>query len=228
MATESLKSKHGVVLRSVSGALAVADRPLPLVNLGGHRRAIIQIIQEATLATPDADDVVSFFFDTAYGEGLFATSGELLDGAIDTAQTNVTVDNAATFVVGDVIQVGIEVMVVTVTDGAAPGVITVLRGQRGTTGTAAANNAVVNLLDVDWVNVALVRYAIGDDGTAPVAVITIGSQWDATALLNDIQADLGAEGARALPLGDRLRMRTTVAGATAPTYNYSTRASFSN
>ncbi len=228
MPTEGLKARHGVNLRAVSGTLDAADRPLPLVNLGGFRRAVIHIIQEAVLATPDGDDVVNFFIDTAYGETVFAASGELLASALDVAQTNVPIDDASTFVVGDVIFVGNEEMLVTATDGAAPGVLTVRRGQNGTGAITHLDNAVVSLLDVNWVNIALVLYPTADDGTAPEAVITIGSQWDATAPLNDIQADLAAEGVRALPLGDRLRLRTTVAGAPSTTYNYSARVSLSN
>ncbi len=228
MSDAALKARHGVNLRATSGALTAADRPLPLVRLGGYRRAIIHIIQEAVLATPDGDDVVNFFIDTAYGEGVFAVSGELLAAALDAVQTNVPIDDASVFVVGDVISVGDERMLVTATDGAAPGVLTVRRRQDGTGPVEHLDNAVVNLLDVNWVNVALASYAVGDTGVAPVAVITIDGQGSATALLNDIQADLAAEGVRALPLGDRLRLRTTVAGATAPTYNYSARASFNN
>ena len=229
MAEEGLKARHGVTMRATSGALTAADRPLPLTGLRGFRRATIHLIQEAVLVTPDGDDVVNFFVDTAYGdEGLFAASGELLDGAIDTHDTAVTVDDTTTFVVGDEIQIDDEFMLVTATDGAAPGDLTVLRAQRQSARAAHLNNAPVNLLNVDWVNVALISYVQADDGNAPEAVITIGSQWAATALLNDIEGDLGAEGVRALPLGDRLRIRTTVAGATAPTYSYSAHAAFSN
>lgn len=228
MPTEGLKARHGVALRAISGALTAIDRPLPLVNLGGFRRATIHIVQEAVLTLPDGDDEVNFFIDTAYGQGAFAASGELLTADIDDTQTTVGVDDTTTFVVGDVIQVGTEIMLVTATDGAVPGNLTADRAQRGSARAAHLNNAVVNLLDVNWVNVALVAYPTADDGTAPVAVITIAGQWDATALLNDIQADLGAEGVRALPLGDRLRLRVAVAGATAPGYNYSARVSLSN
>lgn len=228
MATEALKAKHGVLVRALSGALTAADRPLPITNLGGHRRAVIHIIQEAELITPDGDDEVNFFLDTAYGEGVFAASGELLTADIDDTQQAVGVDDASTFVVGDVVQVDNERMLVTATDGLTPGTITVNRGHDGDGRVLHLNNAAVNLLDVDWVNIALVAYAQADNGAAPVAVITVASVGGNTALLNDIQADLGAEGVRALPLGDRLRLRVEVAGATAPTYNYSARATFTN
>ncbi len=77
-----------------------------------------------------------------------------------------------------------------------------------------------------WVNAAFISYVNADDASAPEAVIVIGSEHGANLLTNDLQADLGAEGVRAnVPLGDRLRVRTTVAGATAPTYRYEVLAS---
>ncbi len=228
MPTEGFKARHGVTLRAISGALAVVDRPLPLVNLGGHRRAVVHIMQEAALTTPDGDDRVRFHLETAYGEGLMAASGELLTAAIDDTQTNVGVDDASTFVVGDVIQIGDEVMLVTATDGAAPGVITASRGQRGTGGAAHLNNAVVNLLDVDWIEVAQITYDNTDNATSPVAVVVIGSSAITPIILDDLNVALADNTILAAPLGDRLRLRTSVAGATAPTYNYSARAALQN
>lgn len=222
------KSRHGVVLRAASGNLTAADRPLPFDDLQGYRRAVIHIIQEAVLATPDADDEVRFYLDTAYGERAFAASGELLDGDIDAVQTAVTVDDASTFVVGDVIKIDNEFMLVTATDGAAPGVLTVRRGQRSGGFAAHDNNAVVNLLDVDWVAVACVMYDDSDDGTAPQAVISVGNPALTQGIVDDLDAEVADNTIRALPLGDRLRLRTTVAGATAPTYNYSARVSLQN
>lgn len=78
-----------------------------------------------------------------------------------------------------------------------------------------------------FVNIALVSYAQADNGTAPGAVIVIGSEHGINLLTNDLQADLSVEGVRAnVPLGDRVRIRVTVAGATAPTYRYEVLASF--
>lgn len=228
MSDAALKSRHGVILRAASGDLTAVDRPLPLTDLQGYRRAVVHIIQEANLATPDVDDEVKFYLDTAYGEGAFAASGELLDGGIDPTQTAVTVDDASTFVVGDVLQVDNEFMLVTATDGAAPGVLTVRRGQRGSVGASHDDDSVVRLLDVGWVAVANVTYATADNGTAPQAVVSVGNPALTPVIVDDLDGEVADDTIRALPLGDRLRLRTTVAGATAPTYNYSARVSLQN
>ena len=228
MGTEGLKARHGVTLRATSGAIAVLDRPLPLVNLSGHRRAIVHIKHEAVLATPDGDDHVRFHIETAYGGGLFAATAELLTADIDDTQTIVGVDDTTTFVVGDEILVDTEYMLVEVTDGAAPGNLTVERGYRASARVAHLNNAVVSLLDVDWVEVAQVTYDNTDNGTAPECVIVIGNPALTPVILDDLDAALADNTILAAPLGDRLRLRTTIAGATAPTYNYSARAAFQN
>lgn len=228
MATEALKAKHGVILRATSGGLTAIDRPLPLFNLGGFRRAIVHIVQEANLATPDADDRVRFHLETAYGAGSFAAPGELLTADIDDTQNNVGVDDAGTFVVGDVVRVDSERMLVTATDLGAPGVITVDRGHGGDARAAHLDNAAVDLLDVNWVEVAQVTYDDGDDGTAPHCVIVIGSTDISPIILDDLDAVLADNTILAAPLGDRLRIRTTVAGADAPTYNYAARATLQN
>ncbi len=228
MPLQTLRAIHGVVLRATSGALTVVDRPLPLFGLEGHRRAIVHIMQEANLITADADDRVRFHIETAYGNGGFAASGELLDGAIDDTITVVTVDDTTTFVVGDVIRVDQEWMLVTASDGVAPGVLTVRRGFENGLRQAHANNAVVDLQDVDWIEVAQITYDTADTGTAPQAVVVIGGESAGPQIADDLDADLADNTILGLPLGDRLRLRTTIAGATAPTYNYSARAAFQN
>ncbi len=226
--SDALFKSQRVQLRETSGALTVADRPLPLVDLGGFRRAIVHIVQEANILTPDVDDHVFFHIDTAYGEGGYVATAELLDGAIDDTQTAVTVDDTTVFVVGARVRVDAEEMLVTASDGAAPGVITVIRKQRGTARAAHANNAVVDLLNVDWVNVANVTYDDGDTATAPQAVVTIGNPALTPVIVDGVQVDAAEDTIRALPLGDRLRIRVSVAGATAPTYNYSARVQLQN
>ncbi len=228
--TDGLKATHGVIMRGVSGALSVADRPLPLFGLERHRRAIVHIMQEAALTTPDGDDEVKFHLETAYGAGPFAASGELIDEAVDInkEQTAFTVDDTTTFVVGDVIRVEQEWMLVTAVDGSAPGVITVQRGYEGTAPAAHDNNTAVHLQDVDWVEVAQITYAVADNASTPHAVVVIGNTAIAPIILDDLDVALGDNTILAAPLGDRLRIRTTIAGATAPAYNYSVRASFQN
>ncbi len=226
--SDALFKSRRVQLRETSGALTAADRPLPLVDLGGFRRAIVHIVQEAVLATPDVDDHVFFHIDTAYGEGGYVVTAELLAAAVDDTQTAVTVDDAGEFVVGDRVRVDDEEMLVTATDGLAPGDITVIRGQKNTARAAHANNAIISLLNVDWVNVADVTYDDGDDAAAPQAVVTIGSPALVPAIVDDVEANAAEDTIRAIPLGDRLRIRVSVAGATAPTYNYSARVQLQN
>lgn len=226
MSTEALKARHGVVLRADPGVLlTAADRPLPLIDLGGHRRAIIHIMQEANLVCAGGEEV-RFILETAYGEGPFADSGELLTADIDTHQRTIGVDDTTTFVPGDVIEVDIEKMLVTASDGAAPGDLTVVRAYRSSARATHLNNAVVNLLDVDWVQVAVVMYDNADNGSAPPAVIVIGSTDIAPIIVDDLDVALADNTILALPLGDRLRLRTTIVNT--PSYRYSARASFQN
>ncbi len=227
---DGFQARHGIALRATSGAISVIDRPMPLVGLAAHRRAVIHIIQEAALATPDGDDKVRFHIETAYGARDFAASGELLDEAADIneGQTSFTVDDTTTFVPGDVIRLDAEHMLVIAVDGSAPGVVTVQRGHEHTLKEAHDNNVAIHLLDVNWIEVAQVTYATADDGTSPHCVVVIGGEGSGPQIVDDLDAALADDTVLALPLGDRIRLRTTVAGATAPTYNYSARASFQN
>ena len=81
---------------------------------------------------------------------------------------------------------------------------------------------------VDWIEVAQITYDNTDNGTAPEAVVVIGGGSAGPQIADDLDAALADNTIIGLPLGDRLRLRTTVAGATAPTYNYSVRAAFQN
>ncbi|KKK59121.1 hypothetical protein LCGC14_3037560 [marine sediment metagenome] len=225
--TDGLKATHGVIMREVSGVLAIADRPLPLFGLERHRRAIIHIMQEANLAL-GAGDEVRFLLETAYGAGPFVASGELLDEAADIndSQSSFTVDDTTTFVVGDVIRLDVERMLVTALDGAGPGVLTVERAFGGDAPAAHVNNVAIFLQDVDWVTVSNIMYDNTDNGTAPEAVVVIGSTSITPVIADDLDAALADNTILALPLGDRLRLRTTIANT--PSYRYSARASFQN
>ncbi len=227
MPTQTFRARHGVPLRADSGDLTAADRPLPLTGLEGHRRAIVHITHEANMAMNGADEV-RYIVETAYGEGGFAASGELLDEALDIVaeQTTFTVDDTTTFVVGDVIRMDQERMLVTATDGAAPGVLTVVRGFGNDPRAAHLNNAPIDLLDVDWITVAIVLYEVADNGTAPEAVVVIGSTDTAPAIFDDLNEALADNSILAVPLGDRLRLRTTIVDS--PTYRYSARVSLQN
>ena len=152
MSQEGRKAEHGVIIRADSGALIVGETVTPGFDLTGHRKAVIHIRQLANLVTPDVDDHVRFFIDTAYGDPV------------------------------------------------------------------GGNNP-------RWVAVANVTYDDGDDGNAPEAVSTIGEQ-NVNNSEDDLEVEIADDANRNLPLGDRIRIRTTVAGATAPTYRYEAFASF--
>ncbi len=227
---DGFQARHGVVLRAPSGAITVVDRPMPIIGLEHHRRAVIHIIQEAALATGDADDHVRFHIETAYGAVDGGLSGELLDEAADIndTQQSFTVDDTTTFVPGDVIRLDTEWMLVTAVDGAAPGVITVERGYENTPRAAHDNNVAIYLLNVNWIEVAQVTYDTTDDGTSPHCVVVVGGEGTGPQIVDDLDVVLADDTVLSLPLGDRLRLRTTIEGASPPTYNYSARVSFQN
>lgn len=236
MPTQTLKARHGIQLRVTSGALVVADRPLPLFDLDGHRRAIVRIFQEAILATPDADDRVRFLLETAYGAGDFADSTANTvgvwggDGVDHEQENNLETTDGTQFVVGDIIRVDQEKMLV-VGVGAAFGGADFIRVRRGHKGDPVQTHAAATdifLQDVDWITVANITYALADDGTAPNALVVVGSTDISPVILDDLDEALGDNVILAAPLGDRLRLRVTVAGATAPTYNYSARVTLQN
>lgn len=240
MPTEGLKARHGIVLRAPSGALAVADRPLPLFDLEGHRRAIVHIMHEANLATPDADDRVRFHLETAYGAGAFVDStanlndNPLAGGQVSNIFPNqldvVHTSDGTQFVVGDVIRVDNERMLVTEInpDGLGADFVRVRRGWDGD--SVAQHVLATNIFrqDVDWIEIAQITYTDADDGTAPEALVVLGSTDVSPIILDDVDEALADNTILAAPLGDRLRLRVSIAGATAPAYNYSARASLQN
>ena len=231
MAERAHKSKYGVVLRATSGALTAADSPLPIFDLEGHRRAIVHIMQEAGLTTPDADDRVRFLLETAYGAGNFVDTAEdvavaaVLAGVPSESVDTINATAVGPIVVGDIIRIDREWMLVT---GIAALVLTVRRGHRGTPVEAHALAADIFRQDVDWVTVANITYDNTDNGLSRQAVVVIGEEGTTPIIVDNVETALADNTVLALPLGDRLRLRTTVAGATAPTYNYSARAAFYN
>ncbi len=227
---DGFQARHGVVLRAAAGPISIVDRPMPLIGLEHHRRAVIHIVQEAALVTPDGDDYLRFHIETAYGAVDGGLSGELLDEAADIndTQNSFTVDDTTTFVPGDVIRLDTEWMLVTAVDGAAPGVLTVERGYENTPRAAHDNNVAIYLLDVNWIEVAQVTYDTTDNGTSPHCVVVIGGEGAGPQIVDDLDVALADDTVLALPLGDRIRLRTSLAGASFPTYDYSARASFQN
>ena len=239
MPTQTLKAIHGVVLRATSGALLAVDRPLPLFDLEGHRRAIIHITQEANLLTADADDRVRFLVETAYGAGDFVDStantvavwGGGLGSAIEPeGENDLETTDGTQFVVGDIIRVDQEWMLVVEINpgGLGANFLRLRRGHRGSPVQQHAAATDIFLQDVDWITVVNITYDNTDNATAPQAVVVIGNTATSPIILNDLDEALADNTILAAPLGDRLRLRTTVAGATAPTYNYSVRVALQN
>lgn len=217
----------GTLFRAASGALAVGE--IVPYSQGGAElekftRALVHL-HVTTITTPDGDDEIDFFIQTAWGDSGFADSGEDLDGAIDDTQRTITVDDASTFVPGDVIRIGTERMLVTARDEAAE-TLTVERGFAGDPRAAALDGADINLLQVTWEDVANVHFAVGDNGNTAEALIAIGEMAAGVAVFTHSDQALADDTNRNLPLGDRLRIVTVLTGATAPTYAYSAQASF--
>ncbi len=228
----TFNARHGIILRATSGALSVADRPLPLFDLEDHRRAIVHIMQEASLTTPNGDDRVRFLLETAYGAGDFADSTANTTGVwpnagiINESEANLETTDGTQFVVGDIIRVDQEKLLV-VGVGAAFGGANFIRVRRGHIGDPVQAHVTATdifLQDVDWITVSNITYAAADNGNTPHAVVVIGSKDTAPIILDDLDVALADNTILAAPLGDRLRLRVTVAGAAAPTYNYSVRA----
>jgi hypothetical protein len=224
----SFHNAIGVLFRAASGALAVGEF-VPFAQSGTElekfARALVHL-HVTTITTPDGDDEIDFFVQTAYGDSGFAASGELLDGDIDDTQQVITVDDASTFVPGDVIRIGTERMLVTASDNAAA--LTVERGFAGDPRAAADDDAIIELLQVTWEDVANVHFAVGDNGNTAEAFVAIGVMAAGVAVFAHSDRALADDTDRNLPLGDRLRIVTVLTGADAPTYAYSAQVSFYN
>jgi len=235
MSDALLKSARGIVLRSDSGALTAGETAVPRLGLDGYRRATVHIQNLANLATPDADDKVDFLIDTAYD----GPRQQYVDTTLNVAVA-MTADRGdktlelsggpAPVLLGDEIRVGNEQMFVEAISGTT---LTVERAIKGTALEAHAVNDDVFRNAVDWVNVAYLRYGTGQNGSAPAAVIVVGGTAIVPGGVTGVQGDITAPAdnsiaVRALPLGERLRLRTQVAGATAPTYRYEATADFDN
>jgi hypothetical protein len=224
----SIHNSIGVPFRAASGALAVGEF-VPFSQSGAELEKFVRALVHlhvTTITTPDGDDEIDFFVQTAYGDSGFADSGEDLDGAIDDTQQAIPVDDASTFVPGDVIRIGTERMLVTASDNAAPGVLTVERGFAGDPRAAAVDGADIDLLQVTWEDVANVHFAVGDNGNTAEAFIAVGEMAAGVAVFAHSDRALADDTDRNLPLGDRLRIVTVLTGADAPTYAYSAQVSF--
>lgn len=225
------KSRHELILRAPSGPLTVNDSPLPIYGLEGYRRATLAISQEAALATPDGDDRVRFLVDVNLRESRnlsdsTANTVGVIDGGLDSgladgSLTDIETTDGTQFEVGDIIRIDQERMRVTVInpDGLGANFIRVLRGFENDPVQTHATATDIFRARMEWITVANITYDNTDDATTPRAVVQIVAQ-DGNLIIDDLDEVLADNTILNLPLGNALRVRATVAGATAPTYNY--------
>ncbi len=76
-----------------------------------------------------------------------------------------------------------------------------------------------------WTDVEAIHFATADDGTTPTKAVVIGGPQSSAVARVHTSGTLADDTKLDLPLGDRIRIETKVAGATAPTYAYSATAS---
>ena len=226
MSRESLFNKIGVPLRAASGALAVGETAF-FDHWGKTLEQFVAALVHlhvTTITTPDGDDEIDFFVQTAWGDTGFADStANLLDDPLSgdlppNASDVVATSDGTVFEVGDIIRIDNERMLVT---AIATNDLTVRRGQEGDAVAEHAVNTDIYRLQVVWEDVANVHYATADNGTTAEAIITVGpAPAGVTNFAHSDQA-LADNTNRDLPLGDRLRIVVVLTGATAPTYAYS-------
>lgn len=228
------KSRHQVVIREASGALSVADNPMPIYGLEGYRRATVVISQEANLLTPDGDDRVRFLIDVnlrditivdSTANTIGAIGGGPASGLVENSVTDIETTDGTQFEVGDIVRIDQERMRVTAINpgGLGADFIRVDRGLFGDPVQAHVTATDIFRGRTEWFQVANITYDDSDDGTQPAAVVQIVAQ-DGNLIIDDLDEALADNSVLNLPLGDSLRIRVTIAGATAPTYNYEAHA----
>lgn len=62
-------SSHNVVVRAASGSLVAGETTTAIQEIGWAKTAVIRL-DVTTLTLPDADDVVDFYLQTSYNEGV--------------------------------------------------------------------------------------------------------------------------------------------------------------
>lgn len=79
----------------------------------------------------------------------------------------------------------------------------------------------------DWADIENIHFDNADNGTTAIKLIVIGTPVDAPdAPIAETDGTLADDTQNDIPLGDRIRVKTTVTGATAPTYAYNAEACF--
>lgn len=229
MARGSYFNQIGVTLRAASGALTAGET----VFFDRHPDSLAKFVAAlvhlhvTTITTPDADDEVDFYIQTAWGDTGYADStanlaAALVAGSPPNTTEVIPTSDGTVFAVGDMIRIANERMLVT---AIATNDLTVRRGQEGDAVAAHANATDIFLLGVTWEDVANVHFALADNGNTEEGIITIGPA--PAGVTNYVHSDqaIADDTNRDVPLGDRLRLVTAVAGATAPTYAYSANVS---
>lgn len=223
MSDKNLNYIRSAPIRRRPAANLTAGETVLWIDTRDALRATVYIRQTQALGLADADDIVRFLIDTAYNiNSDFVDSGNDLAVAVSAADPNVeqvfTLDAVTGLEVGDEVRIEQEILLIIAISGVT---ITVRRGQRGTAAVAHAAPTNVDKQDIRWVNIVRNSYVNpGDNNQQRQAVVTIGEQNHGVDIVDDVEGDLSADGVRELPLGARLRIRTQVAGATAPTYRY--------
>lgn len=217
------KSKAGVVLRANSGTLTAAETVLPILGLEGFNRAVVQINQTANLICA-AGEQVDFSVETSYdaAAGIYRDSATNTAETVELGETVITVVSGAVFEVGDVIRMDAEKMLIT---AIATNDITVTRAYENTAEATHGTALDIFFLIATWIELGQVHYENGDDASAPHAVLVLGIEpLLAAAILQDLPTTLGDDTVRALPLGDRIRIRTVITNT--PSYTYEAVAHF--
>ncbi len=223
----------GAPFRTASGALAVGE----IVFFAPHGESLSKFMSAlvhlhvTTITTPDGDDEIDFFLQTAYdatgaaftdtGQNLAAAVGGLEDGIIAGHEMALS-SGAIGAEPGDILKLGNERMLVIAMDSPTANFVLVQRGYDGDpVEQHAAADVDIFRQAVTWEDVANVHFAVGDNGNTAEAFIAVGEMAAGVAVFTHSDLALADDTNRDLPLGDRLRLVTVVTGATAPTYAYS-------
>ena len=78
----------------------------------------------------------------------------------------------------------------------------------------------------DFADVANVHYATADNGTTPIVLITLDRAQQNVGAVTETDGTIADDTRNNLPLGDRIRVKTAVTGATPPTYAYNADVEF--
>lgn len=237
MARNSPFNVIGKLFRAASGSLAVGEIVFfgpPDEDLTKFMSALVHL-HITTITTPDGDDEIDFFLQTAYdADGapftdtalnlVAATGGGSADGIFANQEMSLN-SGAIGAEPGDLIRIDDERMFVVAMDSPVADFVLVRRGYDGDAVVAHAAGVDIFIQQLTWEDVANVHFAVGDDGNTAEVFIAVGEMAAGVGTFTHSDLALADDTNRDLPLGDRLRLVTVLTGATAPTYAYSAYAS---